>query len=115
MIDAHAADRAGTFLAGEEVPRAGKRAASSSKTYLLVWCWLAGLMLVSVILSELQLPKQTIILAILVLSTVKALLVALYYMHLKIDRRLLAFVAVFPLALIGLVVLLILSSRLVRL
>ena len=90
-------------------------AASSSKTYLLVWCWLAGLMLLSDNLTELHLPKQTIILAILALSTIKALLVALYYMHLKSDRGLLAFVAVFPLVLIGLAVLLVLSSRLVRL
>jgi caa(3)-type oxidase subunit IV len=69
----------------------------------------------SVVLSELHLPKQTIILAILALSTVKALLVALYYMHLKIDRRLLTVVAIFPLIVVALAVLLILSSRLVRL
>ena len=90
-------------------------AASSAKTYLLVWCWLAGLMLLSVVLSELHIPKQTIVLAILALSTVKALLVALYYMHLKIDRKLLAFVAIAPLIVISLAVLLVLSSRLVRL
>ena len=90
-------------------------AASSAKTYLLVWGWLAGLMLFSVVLSELRIPKRTIILAILALSTVKALLVALYYMHLKIDRRLLAFVAAAPLVLVTLAALLVLSSRLVRL
>jgi cytochrome c oxidase subunit 4 len=90
-------------------------AASPSKTYLAVWGWLAGLMLLSVVLSELPIPKQTIILAILALSTVKALLVALYYMHLKMDRRLLAFVAVSPLVLVGLAVLVVLSSRLVKL
>ncbi len=90
-------------------------ASSSAKTYLAVWGWLAGLMLLSVLLSELHIPKPTIILAILALSTIKALLVALYYMHLKIDRRLLAFVAVVPLVLVGLAVLVVLSSRLVRL
>ncbi len=90
-------------------------AASSAKTYLWVWVWLAGLMLLSVVLSELQIPKQTIILAILALSAVKALLVALYYMHLKIDHRLLVFVAIAPLIVVSLVVLLLLSSRLVHL
>lgn len=90
-------------------------AASSAKTYLWVWVWLAGLMLLSVVLSELAIPKRTIIMLILALSTLKALLVALYYMHLKIDRRLLIFVALFPLMLVGLAVLLVLSSYLVKL
>jgi cytochrome c oxidase subunit 4 len=90
-------------------------AVSSAKTYLWVWVWLAGLMLLSVVLSELHMPKRTIILAILALSTVKALLVALYYMHLKLDRRLLAFVAIAPLIVVSLVLLLLLSSRLVKL
>ncbi len=89
--------------------------ASSSRTYLVIWCWLAGLMLLSVVLSALPIAKATVVLLVLLLSTVKALLVALYYMHLKIDRRLLAFVAVFPLVLISLATLLVLSSYLVRL
>ena len=88
---------------------------SSARTYLAVWGWLAGLMLLSVVLSELPIAKATVVLIVLLLSTVKALLVALYYMHLNIDRRLLAFVAVFPFVLISLATLLVLSSRLVKL
>lgn len=90
-------------------------ALSSVRTYLAIWGWLAGLMLVSVMLSALPLSRSTVALLILSLSTVKAVLVALYYMHLKVDRRLLAFVAAFPLVLIALATLLILSSRLVTL
>ena len=88
---------------------------ASASTYLWIWGWLAGLMLLGVALSALPLSKSTIVLAILALSTVKAALVALYYMHLKFDRRVLALVAMFPLVVIALATLLVLSSRLVTL
>ena len=88
---------------------------SSTRTYLAIWGWLAGLMLLGVLLSELPISKTAVVLIVLALSSVKAMLVALYYMHLKMDRRLLAFVAVAPLLLIVLAVGLLYSSRLVRL
>ena len=88
---------------------------ASPAKYLWIWGWLAGLMLCGVALSMFPLAKAVIVCLILLLSTIKATLVALYYMHLKFDRRLLAFVAVFPLVLIALATLLILSSRLVKL
>ncbi len=87
----------------------------SSAKYLWIWVWLAGLMLLGVFLSTFPMSKQAIVVLILLLSTIKATLVALYYMHLKFDRRWLSLVAVFPLVLIALVTLLVLSSRLVRL
>lgn len=90
-------------------------ASVSVRTCLAIWGWLAVLMLASVLLAELPLPKSTIVLTVLALSTVKAILVALYYMHLKFDQRLVSFVALFPLLLIGLATLVVLSSRLVRL
>lgn len=91
----------------------------SSKIYLGIGAWLAGLMLLGVALSEWPLAhavmaRWLVVLIVLLLSTVKATLVALYYMHLKFDKRLLAFVAVFPLGLIALAVLVIWSSRLVK-
>ncbi len=88
---------------------------ASPVQYLWIWVWLAGLMLLGVALSRLSFSKQTIVVLILLLSTIKATLVALYYMHLKFDRRWLTFVAVFPLLLIVLATLLVLSSRLVTL
>ena len=88
---------------------------STSRTYLVIWFWLAGLMLVSVALSELPLAKATIVSLVLLLSTIKALLVALYYMHLKADRRLLTVVAVVPFVVITVAVLVVASSRLVTL
>jgi cytochrome c oxidase subunit 4 len=86
---------------------------ATTRTYLVIWAWLAGLMLLGVGLSELPIPKMVIILGILALSSVKAILVALYYMHLKFDRKTLTLVAVFPLVIILLAILLVLSSRFV--
>jgi cytochrome c oxidase subunit 4 len=88
---------------------------SSVRTYLAIWVCLAVLMLIGVVLSELPIPKTTIVLIVLALSSVKALLVALYYMHLKMDRRLLSLVALAPLLLIALALGVVFSSALVNL
>ena len=91
---------------------------ASTRTYLAIWGWLAGLMLLGVFLCELpipNIPKFAIVATVLILSSIKAALVALYYMHLKIDRRLLAFVALAPLLLIALALSVVFSSHLVRL
>ena len=88
---------------------------ASSRVYLMIWGWLAALMLLSVLVSELALPKRTIVLGVLMLSTIKAMLVGLYYMHLRFDRRWLTFLALFPVLLIVLAVGVVSSSQLVRL
>ena len=91
---------------------------TSVRISLFVWAWLAGLMLLGVFLSEsplLALSKQRIVVLVALLSTIKAALVALYYMHLKMDRRLLALVAAAPLVLIALALGVVFSSTLVRL
>jgi len=87
----------------------------SPAKYLWIWVWLAALMLLSVLVSELALPKRTIVLGVLMLSTIKAMLVGLYYMHLRFDRRWLTFLALFPVLLIVLAVGVVSSSQLVRL
>ena len=94
--------------------------AVTNRTYLLIGMWLAGLMLLGVLLSELgggilPLPRWGVVVLILGLSTIKATLVALYYMHLESDRRLLALIAAVPFLLILLALGVIFSSRLVRL
>ena len=68
----------------------------STKQYVLIWVWLAGLMLLGVALSELPIPHRTVFLLVLGLSTIKALLVAAYYMHLRFDDRFLTIVALAP-------------------
>lgn len=72
--------------------------------YLAVWVWLALLMLASVLSSYLPTSAMIIISIILVLSLIKALLVALYYMHLRFERRLLLIVIVAPLVLAGILI-----------
>ena len=91
------------------------RAQSPTKLYLMIWGWLAGLMLIGVFLSELPIPKATIVLVVLGLSSIKATLVALYYMHLKMDRWVLALVALAPLVLIALALSVVFASRFVSL
>jgi cytochrome c oxidase subunit 4 len=88
---------------------------ASVATYLKIWGWLAGLMLLGVLLSELPISKGTVVLVVLALSSIKALLVALYYMHLKFDRRLLALVLLAPFVLVALALCVVFSSRFVRL
>ena len=91
---------------------------ASVRLSLTIWAWLAGLMLLGVILSELAilpLPHSGVIAVVAGLSTVKAGLVALYYMHLKGDRRLLVFVALVPFLLIALALSVVFSSAFVRL
>jgi len=92
--------------------------AASVRLYWIIWGWLAGLMLLGVVLSELNvLPISTrgIVTIVVALSTIKAALVALYYMHLKADRRLLALIILAPLLLIALALGVLFSSALVRL
>jgi len=87
---------------------------ASIKLYLAIWGWLAGLMLLGVLLSLLPISKMTVVLIVLGLSSIKAFLVALYYMHLKFDRRILALIMLFPFVLIGLALTVLLSSHFVR-
>ena len=88
---------------------------ASPAKYLWIWVWLAGLMLLGVLLSRFHISKSLIVGGVLFLSTIKAILVASYYMHLKFDGRVARIVAIAPLVIIAVAVLLLASSRLVRL
>lgn len=85
-----------------------------NKLYILVWVWLMALLLAGVGIVRLGWSKTAVVGVVLGLSTVKAVLVALHYMHLKTDRRLLAFVLLAPLILITLAAGVVFSSRLFR-
>jgi cytochrome c oxidase subunit 4 len=89
-------------------------AGPSTRLYLGIWHALAVLLLASMALSQFPLSKQLVVTLVLALSTIKALLVAMYYMHLRFDRRWLAYVVAFPLLIIALAVGVVLSSRLVN-
>ena len=72
--------------------------------YLAIWVWLALLMLLSVFASRLPASEVIILGIVLILAFIKAMLVALYYMHLKFERRLLLLVIIPPLILAALLV-----------
>lgn len=98
----------------------GRMTARTRPNYLVIGMWLAGLMLVGVLLSELSggwlpLSRQAVAALVLLLSTIKAVLVALYFMHLQADRKLLAFIAAAPIILLLLVLALYYSHYLIRL
>ncbi len=67
--------------------------------YVAVWFWLVGLMAASVAVSYLPFSKSTVVFVIFTIAGVKAVLVALYYMHLKSERLLICSLAIVPLVL----------------
>ena len=66
--------------------------------YVAIWYWLVGLALVSVLVSALPLPHELVLVVIFTAAFVKAVLVALYYMHLRFERLLIYFLVFVPLA-----------------
>ncbi len=86
----------------------------STRQYVQIWVALAVLLFLGAAMSQFPLAKPTIVVGVLTLSTIKAALVVLYYMHLKFDHRWLAIVAAFPLVIIALAVGIVLSASLVR-
>ncbi|HWP58581.1 MAG TPA: cytochrome C oxidase subunit IV family protein [Candidatus Acidoferrales bacterium] len=67
--------------------------------YFRVWVWLVLLVIVSTSAS-LVLPKSAALLLIFTVALVKALLVALNYMHLKYEKPLLYALAAAPLLIV---------------
>ena len=71
--------------------------------YILIWAYLAVLTGVEIAIALLKfLPRNALILTLVVLAVWKALLVAMYFMHLKFEPRKLVYAILvpFPLALI---------------
>ena len=79
----------------------------TTKTYVVVWGWLAGLMLLGVLVSGLPISHRMVVGVVLGLSTVKAILIASYFMHLRIDSRFFTWIATIPIP-FGLVLLIVL-------
>lgn len=79
--------------------------ARTHPNYVLVWYWLLGLALASVLVSALPLSHTFTVVLVFAAATVKALLVALYYMHLRFERGLMYALVLVPLALFGILLL----------
>ncbi len=67
--------------------------------YVAVWAGLAVLTMVELGVVYLGLPRRVMILSLVFLAIWKALLVALYFMHLKFEPRRLLYVVLAPLPL----------------
>ena len=68
--------------------------------YVLIWVYLAVLTAVEVGVAFIShFSKTTLLIILLVLAVWKALLVALYFMHLKFEKWNLRFIAIIPIPL----------------
>ncbi len=79
--------------------------------YLLVWLWLALLTVAEVaIVWFTALPKSWVVVMLLVMAVWKALLVALYFMHLRFEPLRVTVLAASPLPLAVLLVMVVLQE-----
>jgi cytochrome c oxidase subunit 4 len=67
--------------------------------YVGVWWWLLGLTLLEIVVLYLPMAKGYQILLLVFLAITKALLVAMYFMHLKFERIILIATVLYPFAL----------------
>ena len=81
--------------------------------YILIWGYLFVLTVIEVVAAFLSgIPKQWLILILVALAVVKALLVALYFMHLKFERWRLRLIFMIPLPLAAILVLATITEQL---
>jgi len=81
------------------------------RPYLWVFLWLAVFTAIEVGITYTALPKTPMIILLAILAISKALLVALFYMHLRYDKPILAIMGGFPFFLAVLMALIILADR----
>ncbi|MGQ0813407.1 MAG: cytochrome C oxidase subunit IV family protein [Gemmatimonadota bacterium] len=86
--------------------------AHKAPNYYLIWLILFVLTLAEVGVAFLTMvPKQILILVLLAMAVWKAMLVAMYYMHLKFEPRKLWIMVAAPLPLAVILVVIVLSER----
>jgi caa(3)-type oxidase subunit IV len=72
--------------------------------YFVIWLWLVGLVLVSIV-TGLFLPKGAALLSIFLVALIKAVLVLLNYMHLKFEAPLFYAMVIVPLVIVAILIL----------
>ena len=68
--------------------------------YVAIWVWLVALMIAGVLVTLLPLGKSAVMSLIFAIAAVKAVLVALNYMHLKSENWLIYALAIVPVLLV---------------
>jgi cytochrome c oxidase subunit 4 len=86
----------------------------AAPNYMAVFYWLAALTVIEVIVVYLPLTKFAIVAILVVLAFSKAALVALYFMHLKFERRTLLLIAVTPVLLCIFLMFMLVPDKIVR-
>ncbi|MBV7337914.1 cytochrome C oxidase subunit IV family protein [Chloroflexi bacterium TSY] len=81
------------------------------RPYLWVFLWLAVLTIIEVLVTYLGLSQMALITVLGLLAISKALLVALYYMHLRYDNPILALIGGFPFILSVIMIIILLTDR----
>ncbi len=84
---------------------AGEHAHPGAKEYLAIAAVLTVLTAIEVAVFYIPSMKPILVPTLLVLSTVKFSLVAMFYMHLKFDHRLFSWLFVVPMAIAAMVIL----------
>jgi caa(3)-type oxidase subunit IV len=74
--------------------------AAVSRRYLTVWIWLLVLMSASLLASGLPVTRAAIVTLMFVVAAVKAVLVALHFMHLRLESWLIYTIATVPVLLV---------------
>jgi cytochrome c oxidase subunit 4 len=67
--------------------------------YIAIWGWLLLLTITEVATTRLPIPRLTMAILLVGQALTKALLVAMYFMHLKFEKRTLGMIALSPLIL----------------
>ncbi len=68
--------------------------------YMAIFYWLFALTVAELAVAYMGIPKPLMIAGLVSLAIAKAALVAMYFMHLKFEKRTLAFIALTPPALL---------------
>ena len=76
---------------------------TSNKTYIIVWAALMVMTATTVYVSYINFGVLNIVIA-LVVASIKATMVALYFMHLKLEDSITWVFALFPLSLLALLI-----------
>jgi cytochrome c oxidase subunit 4 len=64
--------------------------------YMAIFWWLFALTVIEVAITYMPVPKSLMVTALVVLAFTKASLVAMYFMHLRFEKRTLGVVALTP-------------------
>jgi cytochrome c oxidase subunit IV len=71
--------------------------AHESPNYMMIFYWLAGLTAVEIAVAYLPASMRVLMIALLIgLAVAKAALVAMYFMHLRFEKRTLSVIALTP-------------------